>query len=392
MIKELRRPDVREFILKHESEDPVALVLKYSKEESLPIQLISAQIAARQKAKIKLPLFYQHDKVIFPHGVSLEQCSSEATAKYKSTIFQGTSLTDLTGGFGIDSYFLSEGFKESNHVEQNTDLSELVNHNFEVLDSKILCHNTTAEDFLASAVKKSDCYFIDPARRSESNDKVFRIVDCQPDLSQILPIILAQKARVLIKLSPFLDVKQALTELSHVSEVHVVSVSNECKELLFLIEAKFEGSPSIKTVNIKKDMTEHFEFTLDTQHSQPTFSPPQTYIYEPNASIMKAGGFNAITKKFDVIKLHPNTHLYTSESRVNEFPGRTFRLLNIESLSKKKIAPYLQKNKANITVRNFPGTVQSIRKKTGIKEGGEKYLFATTLLNGDHKILICEKG
>ncbi|MFY0627658.1 MAG: hypothetical protein JXR07_15280 [Reichenbachiella sp.] len=390
MINELRRSEVRAFIKAHEKEDPAALVLKYGDKKNLPIQLIAAQIKARQKAKSKLPFFYKND-LIFPHGVSLEQCSSEDTAQYKSSIFKGKNLTDLTGGFGIDTYFLSQNFDVVNYVEKNKELVALAESNFKALNTKIRTHHLEAEAYLNKTNIYSDSFFIDPARRDGTNQKVFRIEECQPNLKILLPQILKNKSQILVKLSPMLDIYQALNELPNVSEIHVVSVQNECKELIFKLDPIFEDSPKIFTVNIKGSISETFSFHQLDEKKTPEFDFPKKYIYEPNASIMKAGGFNAVAHQYGLSKLHPNTHLYTSERYLTDFPGRKFKLKIIESLNKKKLQSHLNDKKANITIRNFPSTVKAIRQKTGIKEGSDTYLFATTLKDDALKVLICQK-
>ena len=383
---------VREFIQAHVNDDPVALILQSKKYPELPIKEIAAQIQSRKKAQAKLPEWCALDKIVFPHGVSMEQCSSEETAKYKASLVSGKSVTDLTGGFGIDLYYLSQKFEKANYVERIDELIDLANHNFKILESShIRQFHGTAEDYLYKEKESSELYYIDPARRDESNQKVFQIEDCTPDLNLVIPLLLERKAEVLIKLSPLLDISLALEALPHIKEVHVVSVRNECKELLFRIVPGYEGPPIRIAVNLLKNDKEIFEFSNEQEEETPTFNRPQNYLYEPNASIMKAGGFNAVANTFGVSKLHRNSHLYTSEEVVNNFPGRVFKIMAQTVLNKKKLKPYLPKGKANITVRNYPMTVKEIRKQTGIKEGGDVYLFATTLMKDDPSVLVCSK-
>lgn len=393
IIDILQPAHVREFIQAHLNDDPASLVLQSKKYPDLPIREIAAQIQSRKKAQTKLPEWFFTESIIFPHGVSMEQCSSEDTAKYKASLLQGKSITDLTGGFGIDLYYLSQRFEKANYIERTKELVELARHNFTALAaSNIELFNTSAEEYLTSEVTPADCYYIDPARRDDSNNKVFQIEDCTPDLNLIIPQLLERKAEVLIKMSPLLDIRLALEVLPHVSEVHVVSVKNECKELLFRIVPGHVGGAKRIAINLVNEKTERFEFSEQQETLVPTFSQPQQFLYEPNASVMKAGGFNTISNSFRINKLHRNSHLYTSEQLVKDFPGRSFKIVAQTVLNKKKLKTFLPQGKANITVRNYPITVKEIRKKTGIKEGGEVYLFATTLMDGSLATLVCEKA
>lgn len=393
LIDTLSQPQVRQFIKAHLNEDPLALVLKSANYPDLPIREIARQIQSRKKAQSKLPEWFENEEVIFPPGVSLEQCSSEITAKYKASLVEGKVVTDLTGGFGIDLYYLSKCFEQANYVEQSEVLVSLAKYNYQKLEAKnVQFFNTTSEEYLSNEEAGSDLYYIDPARRDGANQKVFQIEDCTPDLSLILPLLLERKAEILIKMSPLLDIHQALAALSHVKEIHVVSVRNECKELLFRIEPDFKESPVRVAVNLLQGHTDTFEFSEHQEQENPAFSQPLNYLYEPNASIMKAGGFNSVANAFGLSKLHRNSHLYTSDKLIENFPGRAFHIEGISALSKKKLKSYLPQGKANITVRNYPMTVKEIRKKTGIKEGGDVFLFATTLLDQGLKVLVCAKS
>ncbi|MEP3389467.1 MAG: hypothetical protein ABJO02_14840 [Reichenbachiella sp.] len=383
---------VREFIQAHLNDDPLALALQAKKYPELPIREIATQIHTRKKAQSKLPEWFANQKIIFPHGVSMEQCSSEETAKYKASLVEGKTVTDLTGGLGIDLYYLSQNFEEANYIERSGELQMLAQHNFKALGvNDITQFHGTAAEYLKLEKEPADCYFIDPARRDDANQKVFQIEDCSPDLNFIIPLLLERKAEVLIKLSPLLDISQGLEVLPNVKEVHVVSVKNDCKELLFRIIPNYEGTVKRIAVNLINEKEECFEFSEEEGETIPSFSKPKEFLYEPNASIMKAGGFNSISNAHGVNKLHRNSHLYTSENLVQNFPGRSFKIVAQTVLSKKKLKPYLPDGKANITIRNYPISVKEIRKKTGIKEGGEIYLFATTLMDGSLVVLVCEK-
>ncbi|WP_109832522.1 THUMP-like domain-containing protein [Reichenbachiella versicolor] len=391
-MQELRRQDIQSFIKKHEKEDPVSLVLSASKFPSLPIQLIAAQIKSRQKAITKLPSLYKIPDVIFPHGVSMEQCSSEATARYKAQLVEERdSLTDLSGGFGIDTYFFSQRVKKTIHVEKNPELSQLALSNYKALNAEITCIHNSAENYLKNEKTAAKVYYIDPARRDENNKKVFALSDCQPDLTKILPEIEKRNAKLIVKLSPMLDIEQAMNQLNSVNEIHTVSVDNECKELLFII-TKEPRPVTFHTINLLKNGgTQLFLFSKKEEEEVPSFSMPSNYLYEPNASIMKAGGFNSISNKLGLTKLHRNSHLYSSPEIIPNFPGRSFKILKQIALNKKKLKAEIPSMKANLTVRNYPQDVSNIRKKTGLKEGGQLYIFATTLMDGTNTGILCEK-
>ena len=391
LIHKLNRPEVFEFIQDHLNDDPGALVLGAAKFPGMPMKEIANQIQARKKAKTKLPEWCKNKRIIFPEGISLEQSSSEQTALYKASVISGESITDLTGGFGIDSYYLAHRFGHSSYVEQNEALINLVDYNFRQLGVNIELNHMSSEEYLRQETSSSEWYYIDPARRDENQKKVFQIEDCTPDLNEIVPLVLGKKSNILIKMSPLLDINLALDVLPQVHTVHVVSVKNECKELLFQIESGYEGLPKKIAINIRGDQQEAFEFTDGQEQLTPTFSQPLAYLFEPNASIMKSGGFNSIANAFGLFKLHRNSHLYTSDQPVSGFPGRTFKIEAVSVVNKKKIKPFVPAGKANIAVRNYPMTVAEIRKKTNIKDGGEVYLFATTLMDQSLKAIVCRK-
>jgi 16S rRNA G966 N2-methylase RsmD len=392
MIDHLNKPEVQQFIQDHLQDDPAELALQSSKYPDLPIKEIAHQIKCYQNAKVKLPAFAAKKGIIYPPGVSLEQSSSEATARYKAGLVHGNSLTDLTAGFGVDVYYFAQRIEKVIGIEKNPDLIHVVQHNLDELHcANVVYGKGDATKYLQSESTVSDIYYLDPARRDDANQKVHQIEDCRPNLLELLPIIMDIKATAWIKLSPLLDIHQALEKLRHVSEVHVVSVENECKELLFCCKPEFEGESEIIAVNLKKDKEEKISFSYEEEKETCSFAEPKKYLYEPNASIMKAGGFHSVARDYGLAKLHRNSHLYTSEGLVTDFPGRTFEIKATTVLNKKKLKEFLPDGKANITVRNYPNTVKEIRKKTAIKDGGWVYLFATTLMNGNPKVLVCEK-
>ncbi|PIB36924.1 hypothetical protein BFP72_16695 [Reichenbachiella sp. 5M10] len=392
MIKALLTPAVRQFIHEHREDNPAQLALLASKYPDIPTQLVAHQVKCYQRAKVKLPTFAETDGIVYPAGVSLEQSSSEATAQYKARLIEGRSLTDLTAGFGIDSYYFSRELEKVVAVEKNPGLTPVVTHNFEVLGVQNITYvQAEAIDYLENESEPTAAYFIDPARRDDANQKLHRIEDCQPNILELVPWLLKRKAEVWVKLSPLLDIHQALGQLVNVSELHVVSLHNECKELLFKCEAAYAGETVVRAVNLTKSGADVLRFTYAEEGQAVGYSEPLRYIYEPNASIMKAGGFKSVARAYGLLKLQRNSHLYTSSEWVDNFPGRGFLLEAVTVLNKKKLKPYLPANKANITVRNYPSTIQEIRKKTSIKDGGSVYLFATTLMDGSPRVLVCTR-
>jgi len=387
----------QEFIKAHRLDNVQKLALQSKSLSNQEINFPAAltQIAGRQTIEHKLPFWYNLDAIIYPVRLSLEQCSSEYTAQYKSSLLSGNSLVDLTGGFGVDTAFLSEKFSVAAYVEQQEELSAIAKHNFQVLGlNHIQTYFADGVTYL-KAMDKVDCIYLDPARRSDSGKKVMLIEDCEPNLIQIQDLLLEKANQVLIKLSPMLDINAALKSLKYVHEIHVVSVENECKELLFLLKKGENQDPLITAVNLKKK-GEHsfvsFHFSEEKEIEMDYVSEVETYIYEPNASLLKAGFYKGTAKQYQLKKLHPDSHLYTSNQLVSNFPGRIFKVEAVSSMNKKDLNPFLKNmEKANISVRNFPLSTAELRKKLKLKDGGEVYLFATTLKNAKHILIKSSK-
>lgn len=392
MIAKLASAPVQQFIRDHENDDPFELSLRHKEVDSIPIREVAKQITARKKAKTKLPEWYWAKGVIWPPLLSMEQCSSELAAKYKASLISGKTLIDLTGGAGIDTFYLSKVFKQVIYVEKNSTLCETANHNFNLLKAgNIQIYNTSAEDFINTHKPKADVIFIDPARRDKYKNKVFNWADCEPNILTLQNALFKLTNKVLIKASPMLDITASLHALDHVSRVIVVAIKNECKEVLYLLE-KDCPFKAIKTVNLSQDKEEVFNFGPATEQNTPiAYSKPLTYLYEPNAAILKAGAFKSVGSTFGLNKLHVHTHLYTSGELVPDFPGRTFKILACTPYNKKAVLKLVPGKKANITVRNFPEDVNQIRKKTGIKPGGNLYLFGATTVDEEKLIVITEK-
>ncbi|GHV28002.1 hypothetical protein FACS1894176_10340 [Bacteroidia bacterium] len=385
----------QQFISTHRYNDVQQLALQFNAknlpEVDLPFAL--TQIAGRQKIEHKIPSWYEQDDLLFPQRLSLEQCSSEATARYKAEMtpnsFKGV-LVDLTGGFGVDTAFLAPHFSQVIYVEKQPELAQVALHYFAMLVlSYIQVQNTNSLEFLQT-MPPVDCIYIDPARRSVAGKKIAGITDCEPNLLDIQALLLAKAQTVLIKLSPMLDIHAALQQLQHVAEVHVVSVDNECKEILFLLNKNASEESVITCVNLKKSPQPAINFTFpEEKFAKITYTCHiLNYLYEANASILKAGFFKGLALRYGIEKLHPDSHLYTSTEFIPDFPGRIFQVESVVSFNKKSLKENLgDLEQANLSVRNFPLSVNELRKKLRLKEGGAVYLFATTLANGEKVIL-----
>ena len=332
------------------------------------------QVEGRERTADKLPTFTAINDWWYPVRLSCEQCSSEATARYKASILRRTirgRLLDLTGGYGVDTYFLSEHFDHTDYVEQNAELCRIATHNFAA--KPITIHHSTAEDFLAS-VGQYDLIFLDPARRDSHGGKVFRLEDCTPNVVELLPALLTHGKWIMIKLSPMLDITQAVTTLSQVTwDIYVVAIKNEVKEVLLLSG----GSGRITAIDLSKK-EQAFTFTREEEINSEAINVRSTinseainYLYEPNAAILKAGAYKLVAQRFGLQKLDVNTHLYTSETLVENFPGRVWKV--------KEPTPTLPKGKemkqANVLVRNYPLTAEQLKKKLHLRDGGTAFVI-----------------
>lgn len=393
MIEDLLKPEVLAFILEHEHDDSSQLVLKHKQIGGVPAGTIADQINGRQKAKVKLPSFYKHPKIFYPPGLNLEQSSSETTAKFKADFLSEIlpddlrqTAADVTGGFGIDSYFLSLVFGKVHYVEPNQSLLSIARHNHQELGAcNLTYHHATAAQFLESQ-DTSDLIYIDPSRRLKDK-KVFSLKACEPDITQLQDEIFKLTRFLLVKTSPLLDLLVGIKEINFVKTVLVVAVNNECKEVLFFAERNFNGEPVITAVNITEQSTDTFAFTF-TQEKQVQIETGnvEQYVYEPNAAILKAGAFKLLTKEFGLKKLHVNTHLYTSSNLYPDFPGRIFNVITLVKPEPKALRAIFTEGKANVITRNYPLSVDALKKKTGIKDGGDNYLIGCS--TGKEKILI----
>ena len=382
--------EIQNFINRQLHSTAADLMLQASKYPDWDMRAIAQQLVGMQIAKKKLPSWFKNDLILYPVRLSMEQCSSEETASYKSTIISTGKGIDLTGGFGVDTYFLAQNAESVIYCERNADLAKIVSSNLKALKQRN-CEVYTGDGLsYLQKLDKLDWIFVDPARRKES-ERVFRLEDCEPNVIALKSLFFEKADRVMIKTAPLLDIQQTLNDLDSVKEVHIISVNNDCKEVLYLLEKGHSDEPQVFCVNLKKTIKEEFSFTYTNERNTISqYSEPLKFLYEPNSSIMKSGAFKSIASKYGLYKLHKHSHLYTSSELVSEFPGRSFKIKAVVQPDKKSLVKHIT-GKANLACRNFPQKVDALKKKLKLKDGGNDYLFATTLLDDKPKLILCEK-
>ena len=386
----LLQTEIQDFINKNLNEDSSKLALKKNPFPEVNYSVLINQIIAKKKAKDKLPTWFSTENIIYPEKISIEQTSSETTAKYKASLVSGEKLIDCTGGFGIDDYYFSKQFQSVIHCELNVDLSQIVKHNFEVLKvTNIECYQGDSTQILEQLNQKFECIYIDPSRRNDAKGKVFMLADCLPNVVDLQDFYYQYTNTILIKTAPILDLHAGLLELKNVAAIHIVAVDNEVKELLWKIDKNFDASPEIIAVNLEKEKQTITKIE-STKSYFASYNLPKIYLYEPNASLMKSGGFEAISELFSVGKLHQHSHLYTSHELI-DFPGRRFQIDAIIPFQKKEILENIQGKKMNVSTRNFPIKPEEIKKKYKITDGGMVFAFFTTNMNNEKIILLCTK-
>ncbi len=392
MLSQLLQPEVQKFIEDHRYDDPFLLSLHAKKEKDFPLKEAIEQIQSYQKAKKKLPTWSNKKNIIWPPPVSIEQASSEATAQFKSFLIQGKSLADLTGGTGIDVVFFSDRFDDLHYVEPDEHLCTLARHNFKVLGrTHIHVHHQDAESFLDKNQRHFDAIYIDPSRRSK-NKRVFKLEDCSPNLYEIIPKCKSFSNQILVKLSPLVDISFLINEFQP-TNIWVFSVKNEVKEVICLLQN--EKNPTrIQAFDLDNNGKVNSEFKFLYHKESETkcdYSAPLKYLYEPNSAILKAGAFKSIGSHFDIKKLHPNTHLYTSNQIINNWPGKIFFIKSQLKPNKKEIRKIFPGQKVNVITRNYPLNPSQLKSRLDLKDGGDDYLIGTTLFNQSKVLLKCEQ-
>lgn len=387
----LLHKEVQEFIEEHYKDDVSKILFRGSPFREVSAQELGVQLSGKRKAEKKLPLFFNTRGIMYPPTLNLEQTSSEKTAEYKASLVNGDTLIDLTGGFGIDSFYFSKKLKNVLHCEMNPELSELAAHNFEILGAEnIQLYTGDGLEFLENSEAAFDWVYIDPSRRDSTGGRVFLLSDCLPNVPDQLDMIFGKTDSILLKTSPLLDLQAGLNELHSVKEIHIVAVNNDVKELLWVLKKGFLGEVKIKTINLGKKKNQTFEAEFGNDHHI-NYALPKKFLFEPNAAIMKSGLFTSLSAEMDLEKLHPNTHLFTSEV-LKDFPGRKFEILEVLPYKKKKLKSQLNFTKAHISTRNFPLSVENLRKQLKLKDGGDTYLFFVTAANEEKLVLICRKA
>lgn len=375
MNKLILNTGVQDFIENNLNTDIVSVLLQKQVFEGVSQKELATQLEAKKKSRSKLPTWFATPKVYYPNKLNIEQTSSEGAAEYKSRLVSGKNLLDLTGGFGVDSFYFAKKMECVFHCEKNAKLSEIAAYNFTVLGAQnIKAYTGDGLQFLTVSNRHYDWIYVDPSRRHDVKGKVFLLKDCEPNLPEKLSLLFSKSKNVLIKTSPLLDIKQGISELEYIKEIHVVAIQNEVKELLFVLEHKCSNDIVVNTINLNKDIVQEFSFELEKESVvEVTYQLPQAFLYEPNSAILKSGGFKSIGVEFELHKLHQHSHLYTSD-KLLDFPGRCFKIEKVLPYTKKNLQSYRNK-KVNITTRNFPVSVADLRKKFKLKDGGEDYLF-----------------
>lgn len=379
-------PDVQQYIDANLNGDVHRIALAKSPFPGVSAKELSAQIMAKKKSVKKLPTWFRHGQIYYPPLLSIEQCSSEITAKYKATLIGGGNVIDLTGGFGVDSFYFAKRAESVIHCELDAELSEIAAHNAKVLGAKnISCQPVNGLEYLAEHEVYFQTIYVDPARRSKAG-KVFMLKDCTPDIVTHLDLLLNKSEQVIIKTSPLLDISAGIKELKNVAAVRIISTKNECKELLFILKAEFEGEATLTAVTLN-DTIKEISFSLRdvAEQSVGKMKVLGRYLYEPDVALLKSGAFNQIAQHFGLEKLDQHTHLYTSDSANSEFPGRIFTVNEVYT------AQELKKEKSlvgNVIVRNYPEKAENLIKKFKIKSSDNQFLIFTK--DGNHGFIIID--
>ena len=381
----------QEFINNHINSNIQDLVLKGCPFEGLDIKELIEQIEAKKKCILKLKTWFDTPGIYYPNKLNIEQTSSETAARIKSGFMQGESILDLTGGFGVDSYYFSKQFNTVVHCEMNPKLAAIAAYNFEVLGANnIKTHAIDGVEFLKSYPDTFDWIYIDPSRRDAQKNKKFLIEDCSPNVINHQSLFFKHSNNVLIKMSPMLDISIGLAALKSVKTVYVVSVKNEVKELVFHQQKNYDGSPTIHTINSHPNGDQQFAFEMFLEETaDASYSSPKQYLYEPNAALMKSGAFQLISKKFKIDKLDQHTHLYTSDEKLMNFPGKIYTVTKTHPYQKKPLKKTISGLKANVKTRNFSEKIQTLKTLFKLSDGGDLYLFFTSSI-GSKIVIECQ--
>jgi hypothetical protein len=385
-----------DFIQAHLQDDVSKLMLKASQFKGFDIKKLAGQIQSRQKAVKKLPEWSANQALVFPPALSVEQSSSEGTARYKASLLSGNQLVDITGGMGVDCYYMHRNFQNVQYFEQQPDVAATAKWNFAQLGvANIVVNAQNSLETLANQNVPSEWIYADPARRNANREKVVLLSDCTPDIVSNLDLLFQNAPNILLKTSPLLDIDLAAKSLKHLKEVHVIGYESECKELLFVLKKDHINDDfeiKVRIVDGSGAVLHKLDFnrTLERE-AHVTYSNPLKFLYEPHAAVLKAGAFKTISSFFSLNKLAINSQLYTSAQLNNDFPGRAFEVIAVCKPDIREVAKYIEGDKANLTVRNFPAKSEELRKKWKLKDGGKYYLFATTLADNSKVVIVSVK-
>ena len=375
------------------SESPESIALMAKRYPDLPMAFIAQQVKARQRIRKKLPQWFANEDIEFPDTLPLEQCSSELAAKYRASLLRGESLADLTGGFGVDAFAFACGFSKVYHVERDESLSRLVARNTRALalEDKFDAIHADGIQWLDSQKCRFDVLYLDPARRDIRGLKVSSLKACEPDLSQVWGLLLSRAEIVAVKLSPGLDIDAALKELAGIYEVHVLSIGSECKECCFLAKKGWGGEAKIVCANYGAGHEwRWFDFSRNEEKSlEGTYGEFQKYLYEPNPSIMKGGGFKVLGRRMGVPLVHKRTRFYSSDRFITDFPGRIFRIVGQSDLRKQGASELFPEGRANVMARNVGLTSEELKNKLKLRDGGGQYAIGAMDISGKRQLLKC---
>lgn len=382
---------VQEYIWEHQDISPAAIALQKSPFGHVSSSELATQIDGLQRTKRKIPLWSLKKGIYFPNKLNLEQCSSQETALFKASLIQkNAQIIDLTGGFGVDSFFLANNAKNLIHCELDAKLSSIVSYNMKQLgQNNITCMAGDGISYLNKSAPIFDVIYLDPSRRVQQK-KVFRLADCEPDILKLQELFFSKSKVVMTKLAPLLDIHAALLDLPYVSDVYTISLNNDCKELLFIQRKDYVHYPQIHAVQLAANENKVFTFNYkEEKEAKPTYEVPQDFLYDPDVALTKAGAFKSIATRYNLAKLHISTHLYTSVQLCKDFPGRRFTILKTIPLSSFKKQNKIKQ--ANVIIKNFPLKVDEVKKKYKLTDGGDTYLFFTKQHNDQYIVIVAER-
>lgn len=390
MISKFKNNDIIEFIQENINSDPSEIVLKGAKNLELPIREIALQIESRQKGMKKIPEWVNNKRLVFPAKKYLEQASSQKTAEFKATLYRGNSLVDLTGGTGIDAYYMSKNFTKILYVESEKYLCELARYNFDELETTIEVYQSKAEKFIENNSEYFDMIYLDPSRRNKSKQRVIQIEDYSPNVIQMLPKLILQGEIIVLKASPMVDIKRTIKQLKYVSKVICLAVGNEMKEVLFEMRKVITEETTIEAVDLGYNTNHSISATYSNEmNCNSCIKQPQKYLYDANSAIRKAGFFNLIGIKYNLCKLENHTHLYTSNESIKGFPGRIFKVIEVIKPNKKIIKKIASNGIINVVAKNYPINANEIKKKYNLKDGSNEFLIFCTIHSLGYRVIYC---